>query len=130
VAKLKKSVQKMEAHLAKARTALENHKKIESGINSLATLQHGLAKKELLASVKRQEDAIKELQQHISKGEEVLSLKQTELKALETPSVTTSDSSIKSAVKKPKDVAEAAKQEAVADFKKATAEVEEKVEKL
>lgn len=103
----------MEEHIAKAKEALENHKKIETGINTLANLQHGLAKKELMLSVKRQEDSIQELTNHIKKGQEVLDLKQTELKALEKPDVDTSDFEIdtKSAVKKePKAIAEASKQ--------------------
>lgn len=75
LSKLKASIVKMQAHLAKAQTALENHKKIETGINSLANLQHGLAKKELMLSVKRQEESIQELANHISKGQEVLVLK-------------------------------------------------------
>ena len=37
LSKLKSSIQKMEAHLSKAKSALENHKKIESNINSLAS---------------------------------------------------------------------------------------------
>jgi hypothetical protein len=53
LSKLKASVAKIESHLAKAKTALDNHKKIENGINSLANTQHGLAKKELMNSVKR-----------------------------------------------------------------------------
>lgn len=114
LSKLKASIVKMQAHLAKAQTALENHKKIETGINSLANLQHGLAKKELMLSVKRQEESIQELANHISKGQEVLVLKQTELKALTAPvDVETSDFEIdtKSAVKnQPKALAEASKQ--------------------
>jgi myosin heavy subunit len=99
--KLNSSIQKIHAHLAKAQTALENHRKIETGINSLANLQHGLAKKELMLSVKRQEDSIQELSKHIVRGQEVLLLKQKELKALTTLDVETSDFEIdaKTAVK-------------------------------
>jgi hypothetical protein len=115
----------MESHLEKARAALENHKTIEKGINTLATTQHGLAKKELMMSVKRQEDSIQELQNHIKKGEEVLALKKTELSALE--SVT----SVKSAVKNdPKSVAEASKKQAVSELEKTKTQIEKQVEKL
>lgn len=120
--KLKSSISKMESHLAKAKAALANHKNIEVGINSLATAQHGLAKKELMMSVKRQEDSISELQKHIEKGEEQLELKKVELKAIQGTEVESSDFEIKAAVKKePKAVAEAAKKEAVSEFKKAEA---------
>lgn len=125
VQKLKFSIAKMESHLEKARAALENHKTIEKGINTLATTQHGLAKKELMMSVKRQEDSIQELQNHIKKGEEVLALKKTELSALE--SVT----SVKSAVKNdPKSVAEASKKQAVSELEKTKTQIEKQVEKL
>jgi hypothetical protein len=100
LSKLKSSIQKMKSHLAKAQTALENHRQIETGINSLANLQHGLAKKELMLSVKRQEDSIQELAKHISKGQEVLEMKQKELKALTVPEVETADFEIETKVAK------------------------------
>ena len=84
-----------------------------------------------MLSVKRQEDSIQELQKHIEKGEEQLSIKKTELKALQGSQVESSDFEIKSAVKKePKAIAEAAKNEAVTEFKKAEEQVEKKAEKL
>jgi hypothetical protein len=59
------------------------------------------------------------------KGQEVLELKQKELKALMTPEVETSDFEIdtpKTAVKQgPMAVAEASKKQAVSEFKKAEA---------
>lgn len=129
--KLMTSISKIESHLAKAKAALANHKNIENNINSLATAQHGLAKKELMMSVKRQEDSISELQKHIEKGEEQLALKKVELKAIQGSEVESSDFEIKAAVKKePKAAAEAAKKEAVTEFKKAEAQVEKNAEKL
>ena len=126
LSKLKASILKIESHLTKAKTALENHKKIETGINGLANSQHGLAKKELMMSVKRQEDSINELQKHVAKGGEELAIKQAELKSLQGAEVQSSDfevdSKAKAAVKKePKAVAEASKQEAVSEFKKVEA---------
>ena len=69
-----------------------------------------------MLSVKRQEDSIHELDNHIVKGQEILELKQKELKALMIPEVETSDFEIdtkvaKTAVKSgPMAVAEASKQ--------------------
>ena len=52
-----------------------------------------------MISVKRQEESISELNKHIVKGQEVLELKQKELKALTTAEVESSDFEIDTKIK-------------------------------
>lgn len=143
--------------MAQATEALSKRKEHNKELEELIKGQKGMAKKELQKVLKRSTAHLVEIEEHITKGNDVLEKKQKNLKEIEPKEdekkVEQNDfemdfSANKSAVKsdkneakksttksekqseKPKQKAEASKKEAIKEFKKTENEVKQEAKKI
>jgi len=67
------SIEKIETNLAEAGKAIKTHEDKAQELTKLITHEKGLAKKELQKVLKKENEAKKEIEDHVSKGKALLS---------------------------------------------------------